>query len=428
MKRVRLLLGSLLGSTLEYYEFGIFAMFTIYIGRTFFPECSSGNQIIFTFLIFGAGFVVRPLGSAIFGHIGDRMGRKKSLVFTVTGMSIVTILIGLVPSYESIGIMSPILLAALRLMQGLFLGGEGVGAAIYVLEHGMDKMSKMNRGVVGGMLISANMTGTLIASMVGLLINNTIGLDTHTWRWAFIIGGIAGLVISLIRLRLPETEEFQKVAPSAKQKAPLLQLGKHLRETVIVMAFGGFTASMSQINKGYLSTHFQDTMQFSANVAFLYVSYVAVVLAVLPPIFGYFSNKYTYTKFNKLIISLVGVLYLPAFVLITKPEPLYVISGLTIIAVLTAAILTPTYVFLSDLFPVEVRCSGVGVSFNIGVTLFGGFAPMVSKYLTKITGLNYSPAFYVLSLALIYVILLSFYTKHKKRVMRAQQESPIEQS
>lgn len=414
MKRIRLLLGSLLGSTLEYYEFGIFAMFAVYIGKTFFPEFASSTQILLTFLIFGAGFVVRPLGSAIFGHIGDRMGRKISLVLTLTGMSLVTICIGLVPAYESIGVLSPIMLAFLRLLQGLFLGGEGVGAAIYVLEHGASKAVRFNRGVVGGMLISANMTGTLIASMVGLLINNTIGLDTSTWRLAFVVGGIAGLVISLVRLHLPETDDFHNIEPASKKKPPLLQLGKHLREAIIVMAFGGFTASMSQMNKGYLPTHFQDTMQFSINLSFFYVAYVAIVLAVLPPVFGYFSNKYTYVKFNKLIISLVGILYLPAFILITGPNTWHVILGLTIIAVLTAAVLTPTYVFLSDLFPPEVRCSGVGVSFNIGVTIFGGFAPMIAKYLTRTTGLNYSPAFYVLSLALVYVILLSFYTKHKK--------------
>jgi MHS family proline/betaine transporter-like MFS transporter len=310
-------------------------------------------------------------------------------------------------------------------MQGLFLGGEGVGAAIYVLEHGMESESRMNRGVVGGMLISANMSGTLIASLVGLLINNTVGLDIITWRLAFVIGGIAGFAISFTRLSLPETEEFKSIDLDTKKKAPLLQLGAHWKESLIVLLFAGFTASMSQINKGYLSAHFQETMHFSANKSFLYVLYVSVLLAILPPAFGYFSNKYTYTKFNKLIITLVGILYLPAFILITKSDVMQVIAGLTIIAILTAAILTPTYVFVSDLFPKEVRVSGAALSFNVGVTLFGGFAPMIARYLAKKTGLNYAPAFYVLTLAMVYVVLLSLYTHLKKMAARQAEITDI---
>lgn len=418
MKKVRLLLSSLLGCTLEYYEFGIFAMFAVYIGDAFFPGHDAQTRILLTFSIFGAGFVARPIGSAIFGHIGDRKGRKASLVLTATGMSIITICIGLIPTYEQIGIAAPILLTVFRLMQGVFLGGEGVGAAIYVLEQGMSTVIKFNRGVIGGMLISANMTGTLIASSAGLLIDKTIGLDQTTWRLAFIVGGLAGLAISVLRVYMPETEEFTKIQPESKTRAPILQLGKHLRETIVVIAFGGFTASMSHLNKGYLAAYFQNVMKLRTDTALLYVTYIALLLAIFPPIFGYFSNKYTYTKFNKLIIALIAVLYLPAFMLITNPSTVSIIAGLTVIAILTAAILTPTYVFLSDLFPPEVRCSGVGVSFNIGITIFGGFAPMIATYLTKATGLNYAPAFYVLALALVYVLLMATYNRHLKSILR----------
>ena len=321
MKHARILLGSLLGNTLEYYEFTIFAIFAIQIGKTFFPEYAPETQILLTFSIFGTGFIARPIGSAVFGHIGDKMGRKVSLVLTIAGMSIVTICIGLMPNYKTIGIVSPIFLALFRLMQGLFLGGEGVGVAVYVLEHDLENVFKfkLKRGVVGGLIFTANLTGTLIAGIVGLIISNTIGLDTYSWRLAFIIGGMCGLAVSFLRLRLPETEHFNNISNKKKPKIPLLHiLQNHFREAMLVIAFGGFTASMIHINKGYLSTYFQAVMKFSANTAFLCVAYVSALIAIFAPILGYFSDKYTYRKFNKVIIATIIVLYLPSFMLITS--------------------------------------------------------------------------------------------------------------
>jgi MHS family proline/betaine transporter-like MFS transporter len=411
MKHARILFGSLLGNALEYYEFSIFALFAIQIGKSFFPEYSPTTQILLTFLIFHTGFLVRPIGSAVFGHIGDKIGRKVALVLTIGGMSTATIAIGLLPSYSVIGIAAPILLVLFRLLQGLFLGGEGVGAAIYVLEHELESAFKLRRGVVGGLIVTANLSGTLIASLVGLLINNTIGLDHYSWRLAFVVGGICGLLISFLRLSLPETEQFGKTKKKSKPKIPLLYMFRHhFKEAMLVIAFGGFTASMSHINKGYLTVYFETVMKFSTNVSFLYVAYVSALIAILAPIFGYFSDKHTYIKFNKIIITTIIALYLPAFMFITSPHYGYVIFGLTLIALLTSAILTPTYVFLSDLFPPEVRYSGVGVNYNIGVALFGGSAPFISTYLTQVTKLNYAPAFYVLTLAGIYVICLTLYT------------------
>lgn len=415
MKYSRILLSSLLGNTLEYYEFTIFAIFAVQIGKTFFPEFTDTTQILLTFLIFGAGFITRPPGSAVFGHIGDKIGRKIALVLTIAGMSIVTICIGLLPSYNVIGILAPILLSLFRLMQGFFIGGEGAGAAVYVLEHELENTFKLKRGVVGGLIFTANLSGTLIASLVGLAINNTIGLDSYSWRLAFIIGGICGLLLGFLRLSLPETEDFSKIKHESKPKIPLFHMFQnHFKEAMLVIAFGGFTASISYINKGYLATYFQAVMKFSYNISFICITYISALIAILAPILGYFSDKYTYRRFNKIIIVTIIIFYLPSFMLITSYNYYYVACGLTLIAILTAAILTPTYVFLSDLFPPEVRYSGVGINFNIGVTIFGGFAPLISSYLTQVTGLNYAPAFYVLALAVIYVIYLAIYTYYVK--------------
>jgi MFS transporter, MHS family, proline/betaine transporter len=405
MKQWKILLASILGNTLEYYEFSIFAVFAVQIGQAFFPSQESVNQILLTLALFGAGFLSRPLGSAIFGHIGDKLGRKRSLILTITGMSIATFGIGLMPSYNSIGIIAPISLLILRLLQGFFIGGEGAGSAVYVLEHQM----KMDRNIVGGFLITSNISGIIIASIVGLIITKTVGLDQATWRYAFIAGGLAGVIISYMRLTLPESEKFNKLEESEKHKVPLFNLfTKYWKQVLVVVSFAGFSSGVSYIVKGYLSVHFQKFMSLSPYTSFLLLMYTTLIFAILPPFWGILSKRYTYRKLLRVTSVVIAILYVPIFILISTPNYYALIGGLTLMAMIASAILTPTYIYFSDLFPTSLRYSGVAVSFNIGITLIGGFTPVMSTYLVDTTSIPYAPAFYIVALAVFYLILESF--------------------
>ena len=408
MKQWKVLLASILGNTLEYYEFSIFPVFAVQIGQAFFPSQDSVNQILLTLALFGAGFLSRPLGSAVFGHIGDRLGRKRSLILTITGMSVATFGIGFMPSYNSIGITAPILLLILRLLQGFFIGGEGAGSAVYVLEHQM----KMDRNIVGGFLITSNISGIIIASMVGLIITKTVGLDQTTWRYAFIAGGVAGVIISYMRLKLPESEKFNKLEESEKRKVPLFDLfTKYWKQVLVVVSFAGFSSGVSYIVKGYLSVHFQKFMNLSPDTSFLLLMYTTFIFAALPPFWGILSKRYTYRKLLRVTSVLIALLYVPIFMLISTPNYYALIGGLTLMAMIASAILTPTYIYFSDLFPTSLRYSGVAVSFNIGITLIGGFTPVMSTYLVDQTSIPYAPAFYIVALAIFYLILESFMHK-----------------
>jgi MHS family proline/betaine transporter-like MFS transporter len=408
MRQFKILFASILGNTLEYYEFSIFAVFAIQIGQAFFPSHDSVNQILLTLALFGAGFLSRPLGSAIFGHIGDKLGRKRSLLLTITGMSVATFGIGFMPSYDTIGILAPISLLMLRLLQGLFIGGEGAGSAVYVLEHRM----KMNRNVVGGFLITSNVSGIIIASIVGLIITKTVGLDQTTWRYAFIAGGVAGVIISYMRLTLPESERFNELSDAEKHKVPLVELfTKYWKQMLVVVSFAGFSSGVSYIIKGYLSVHFQKFMNLSPDTSFLLLMYTTVIFAILPPFCGMLSTKYTYRKLLRVTSILIIFLYVPIFILISTPNYYALIAGLTLMAVLAASVLTPTYIYFSDLFPTSLRYSGVAVSFNIGITLIGGFTPVMSTFLINTTKLSYSPALYIIALAVIYLVLESYMHK-----------------
>ena len=158
---------SLLGNLIEYFGFTLFAIFAKEIGQSFFPELDSFAQVISVFIIFGTGFLSRPIGAVFFGHFGDKVGRKKSLSYTILGMSVVTLLIAILPGYQAIGIFAPIFLLVLRLAQGFFVGGEGPGAALFMLEH-----SKIaNRGQAGGIIIASIVSGSFLAVLVGILMN-----------------------------------------------------------------------------------------------------------------------------------------------------------------------------------------------------------------------------------------------------------------
>jgi len=409
MRQAKILLASILGNTLEYYEFSIFAVFAVQIGQAFFPDQGSMNQILLTLALFGSGFLSRPLGSAIFGHIGDKIGRKRSLILTITGMSAATFGIGFMPSYEQIGIAAPIALLILRLVQGVFIGGEGAGSAVYVLEHEL----KINRNVVGGFLITSNVSGIIIASLVGLIITKTIGLDSTSWRWAFIFGGLAGIAISFMRFTLPESEKFNNLTKEEKHKVPVVKLFTvYWRQVLVVVAFAGFSAGVSYTVKGYLATHFQTVLHLPAEDSFLLLMFTTIIFAIMPPIWGILSSKFTYRTFIRVTSVLIVLLYIPSFMLISRNDYPSLLSGLFILAMLASAICTPIYIYFSDLFPTSLRYSGVAVSFNIGITLMGGFTPLISAFLVKELNQPFAPSYYIIIMAIVYLILESY--MHKK--------------
>lgn len=398
----KILLATILGNTLEYYEFSILVVFAIQIGQAFFPDQSQFSQVLSTLGLFTAGFISRPFGSLIFGHIGDKFGRKRALIITIAGMSLTTLAIGFMPSHTHIGVLAPITLLILRLLQGIFIGGEGAGAAIFILEHEL----RFKRDVIGGILVSSNIAGIVIASLIGLLINKLIGLDSESWRFAFIVGGIGGMVISYMRTTIPETMKYNEMKPEEKIKIPAFKLfSKHWEQVLVVIAFGGFSAGVSYIVKGYIIIHFQQFMGFSADKAFIYLLFTSVLFTAFPPFLGTLSNRYTYRKFIFITTIIIILLFIPIFLLISTHHDAYIYIGLAVLAILAAAINTPMFLYFSDMFPTNLRYSGVAISFNLGITLVGGCTPIVSTALTNYTHLKFAPAFYIIALAIVYLTL-----------------------
>ena len=404
MKHKKILLTSVLGNTLEYYEFSIFAVFALQIGKAFFPSYDEIAQILLTFAVFGVGFVGRPFGSMFFGHIGDKFGRKIALLITITGMSCATFGIGLMPNYASIGLMSTVILVALRLMQGVFIAGEGSGSAVYVLEHEM----RLTKNVISGLLVTSNIAGIIIASIVGITIERTVGLDSESWRLAFLFGGALGLVISFLRLTMPESARFDQIKIEEKPIIPIVLLfSKYWRQVLTVMFYCGFSAAFSYIIKGYLTVHFQKFMNLSKELSLFLLMYTCVVFAIMAPVFGHVLRKISHRTLILGATVLLILVFAPLFhvISISGDNMAVLVLALTAIGSMGALLLFPSYLYISEMFPTEVRYTGLAVSSNLGVTLMAGFTPAISTYLVTETHMLYAPAVYVTILAFVFLLV-----------------------
>jgi len=189
-KRRSIFLSAISGNVLEYYDFTVYAVFSLAIGQAFFPSGSQVIQTLSSLSVFAVGFIMRPIGGIIFGFIADKYGRRVSLIISMLGMTMTTFTIGLIPGYSDIGYGAPILLVMMRLIQGLCISGEGAGAAIFILEH----YQNLRPGFTAGIVHASNIAGTLLASFVGIILEQLFPELEFAWRFAFILGGIMGII------------------------------------------------------------------------------------------------------------------------------------------------------------------------------------------------------------------------------------------
>lgn len=398
MGKRKVLGSSIVGNAIEYYDFGIYAVFATIIGEQFFPELGEFMEILYTLSVFAIGFFMRPLGGIVFGMIGDVYGRKRALILSVIGMAISTLAIAATPTYDQIGYLAPIILILIRLVQGLCIGGEGAGTAIFVLEH----LQGYKPGFIGGIVISSNLVGTLLATFIGILINHFFH-EEFAWRIGFLIGGLLGFVGLYLRLQVAESPIFK--GKSKSHKIPLFQaLTTYLDSVIIVIFLGGVTNALSYTIRGYLNVMFAESLGYSDTEALYLMSFSLLVAIIALPFFGNLSDKIGYKRFMYITCYLIIVASYPIFLLITNsPEHVgMVILGLIILSLLTAAINAPAYAFSCHSFSPELRYSGMSFSWNLGVALFGGTTPMISHVLHNNYGL-YSPSFYLITISFAFI-------------------------
>lgn len=410
--RRRAVLAGAIGNMVEWYDFAVYGLFAVIIAANFFPNQDPTAGLLSTFAVFAASFFIRPLGAVFFGHFGDKHGRKNVLLATVALMGAATVAIGLTPSYASIGIAAPALLVLFRFVQAFSAGGEWSGSSVYTVEYAPRNRRFLYGSWVQVSASAGTLVGSLTAALCGLL-SSDAALRDWVWRIPFILGGIIGVLGLILRAKLEDTPEFRKAQSEPKpHKTPLGSVFRNYRSEGLI-AIGitiGYSVSIYMFST-YLPTYIKTTTQVRLTDALLGNSLQLLVLMILIPFAAILADKVGSRKLLIAFAALMIVCVVPLFQLIAVGTVGSVILGQVLFAAIVSLIGGTAVTTTTRLFPIDVRYTGLGVSYNIAVAGFGGTAPFISTWLIGSTGSPISPAYYVIFAALIVGLVAVFALK-----------------
>jgi MHS family proline/betaine transporter-like MFS transporter len=405
--RSRIVAAGTIGNLLEWYDFGIYGYFAPAIGRTFFPSENAVAQVLAAFGVFAVGYLMRPLGGAVVGHIGDRYGRRIALIFSVSAMAVPTFLVGLLPGYATIGLMAPVLLTLLRIVQGLSVGGEWTTSFVFLVEHAEPK----RRGLIGAVAWCGGVLGILMGSAVGTLFTAILSSDqlqAWGWRIPFLFGMVAGITGLMLRRGIADAPEA--AAGRRPERSPLIETLSH--HGALVARLAGvctFCAISFYLIFLYLVSWLQtvDGVAPARSLAINTTSMAAMVPLVL--LFGWLGDRIGRRPILLLALAFGFVSAVPLFWLMHHPQRLYLLAGELGFVLSVGAFLGVLPAFLVELTTPALRCTTISLGYNIAVGLFGGMTPMAATWLVERTAMDLSPAFIMMAAALVsFVFVLGF--------------------
>jgi MFS family permease len=401
-EQFKIIVLSSLGGALEFFDFVIFAIFAKEIGAAFFPHNTDPMiDVIDAFAIFAIGYIFRPLGGIIFSHIGDKYGRKNSFLLTIIIMSIATLSMSLMPTYADIGIMATIVFTLLRIIQGMALGGEIPDSITFVKEH-----INTNPGFAIGFIFMFINFGIFLADGVHALLVATLSpadFVSYGWRIAFVVGGLVALMSYLLRTKLNETPEFERANNRDTSKVPIkLLFTSHFSSVVNGILVISIQATIISMVYLYMTTYMQLTKLYTAADISSYTLITLAIFSVGVAIFGFISDLWSRKKLFILgTVATVVSAFLAFYGLSTATLalPYYILLSIT-----TAIVIGTSPAILAHLFPVEVRFSGIALSYNVSFAFFGGITPFLASYFINATGSMLVPAFIILMAAILGLI------------------------
>ncbi|MCP0914900.1 MULTISPECIES: MFS transporter [Legionella] len=410
MRLNRNITACIIGNVLEWYEFSLFAYLSPIIAQLFFPTQNPGVGLLSTLLVFAAGFVIRPLGSIILGYLGDRFGRAKTLKLTIFLMSISSVLTGLIPTFQQIGILAPILLVICRLLQGFCIGGEFAGSMIYLSEAAQNKQ----RAYISSMTNNGCNIGVLIAVVACALLTHCLSesnILAYGWRALFISGGVLGLTGLWLRRDLPESETFQTLQKNITEPYhPVTYVIKHQRKRMLhVILLLVISACGSYTLMGYLSTYMYTYLNVSMHTAYhMQILFILLSLIFLP-FFALLADRYG--RKTVLIFATTGYLLfaVPCFWFLQSTPLWWVLLPLVIFYSAEQAVMP---VVIVEMFPGKGRYTGISLAYNLCMATAGGFSPALNTWLINHFSDNLMIAYYVMACAFIsFVMALKYLPK-----------------
>lgn len=402
-----------IGGALEFYDYIIFVFVANTIAPLFFPSEDRFVSLMATFATFAVTYLARPIGGILFSHYGDTVGRKQIFLITILLMAFPTFLTGCLPTYASIGVLAPILLVVMRIVQGLAVGGEIPAAITFTVEH----VSWRRRGVAVALIFfGINMGVAFGQGIVGMLtyLLTTEQFSAWGWRIPFFIGGLVGVVGIYLRMRLDETPVFKAYKATLETKVmPLKLLFKDYAKQVSQGLSVAWLGSVSvYLLFAFMPVYLAQKNLFdysAANVALMNTANL-IVFSICVVFFGWLSD--IVGRRPLLLLGSAGLLLLSyvIFWLIGSNSYLSLSASMLVSSLLVGLLLGTYPCLLAEMFPTRLRFTGVSVTYNISYALFGGTTPLVATYLIKSTGWIAAPGIYLMFCAMVGLVGALFIT------------------
>jgi MFS transporter, MHS family, proline/betaine transporter len=391
--------AAVIGNVLEWYDFAVYGYVAGLIATNLFPPGNETKALLATFLTFGIGFLARPLGGIVVGWVGDRYGRKTALLITIFLMAVGTVIIGLIPTYATIGMLAPAILVLARLMQGFSAGGEWGGSTAFIVEWAPEG----RRGFYGSFQQMSVVAGLLLGSGTAALLNTVLDaatMESWGWRIPFLLGGILGPIGMWMRRTIDETPAYLKAAA-----APVAVVPDATPPLVLAVRAFGFTILWTvsfYIFLAYMPTFTQRYAGLGRAAALWSNTAGLLLLMIAIPYFGHLSDKYGRKPFLLACCIAFIVLPYPAFAIMLGGASLLTILVVQLVIGLTIALFSGAGpAAISEIFPTRSRSTYMSTGYALAVAIFGGFAPFIATWLIDWTKSPISPVYYVIAAAVI---------------------------
>jgi MHS family proline/betaine transporter-like MFS transporter len=397
-----------IGNFIEYFDNALYAYFAVTIAALFFPKGDPIVALLSTFAIFGAAFIVRPLGGIVFGHVGDKFGRKKQLIYAILLMSVSTAAIGILPTYDAVGILAPALLLVCRLAQGFSVGGESTGAFVMVIEQSnVGERGRNAAPLVVTTILGAVAAATLSAGVSAVFSDEA--LLAYAWRIPFFVALPLGVVGLILRMKIGESDAFKEAVGAVAKAAGTRteKVASPLRRAfqtsggrmVILFLWVSLVAVAGYMVVGYMVSHLVSFVGYDQGTALMTLVSAQVLAAIGQIFMGRLADRISRKRFGMILSGSLAILLFPTFMALSL-GPLAAVIALGLFSTIQYATMISAGCALVELFPVDVRASASGLAYSLAFSVFGGTMPFVSTWLSSSFN-HYAPAYYAIGFAII---------------------------
>jgi len=408
----QVLISCMIGNALEWYDFVIYGYFAVILGALFFPSADPLTQILASWGVFWSGFLARPLGSMVFGHIGDKVSRKFALTLSIYVMAIPTALMGCLPTYAQVGLLAPVLLIILRTLQGFAIGGEFTGSMVFLVEHA----PQTKRGLWGSWASFSAVIGVVLGSTLVAGLNTYLSsemMQTWGWRIPFMLSIVGSVVGGYMRTKLTDPGIYLEVKERrTEESVPLKDLfSNHKSKIGVIILLDFLTAIGFFIVAIFMASYFKTYLKFSASDALSINTVNMCVFAISILLGGWLSDRIG--RRSVLAYPCLGFIAFsyPLFQMLQTGDYYTVMSVQAVLAVMMGLFFGTIPTALSEIMPTKIRFSGLSIGHNISMAIFGGGAPFVATHLIQSTKDLAAPAYLLIVASFISLLSLFFITE-----------------